>query len=101
MPALEHRAPDRIVSTREARAILSIGKTTEHVYRRTQPDFPVRLQLGPGRFGYKLSDLTRWIDTRPAAPTAPAPERAAAARRAKRAATTTSAAPATPEAASA
>lgn len=76
---------DRLVSPREARKLLGVGRTTEFALRRTT-GFPARLLIGVGRYGYRMSELQRWIASRPVAPPAPAPEHALAARRAKRAA---------------
>ncbi len=80
----EAPAVDRLVPPREARAILGIGRTSEASYRKTLPDFPQRLAVGPGRYAYRESDLAKFIATRPAAPTGPMPEHALEAARAKR-----------------
>ena len=91
------RLVDRLLQPSEVRAQLSIGRTTESNLRRSDPSFPQRVRVSPGRFAYRESEIQAWIAARPAVAAAPAPEHAAAARRAKRAAKATPAAPAKAE----
>jgi predicted DNA-binding transcriptional regulator AlpA len=84
MPRNEPPAVDRLVRPAEARRLLGVGRTSEATYRKTLPGFPPRVQVGPGRYAYRASDLAAFIASRPAAPIAPAPEHALAAARAKR-----------------
>jgi predicted DNA-binding transcriptional regulator AlpA len=83
----EAPAIDRLISAREARAILGIGRTSEATYRATIAGFPPRVQVGPGRYAYRASELAAWIASRPAVPTAPAPQHALAGRARQRAET--------------
>ena len=55
--------PDRIVSAKERRQIIPYSDV--HIGRLEKAGkFPRRIHLGPGRVGWRLSELMRWIDER-------------------------------------
>jgi predicted DNA-binding transcriptional regulator AlpA len=64
-----HLDIDRIIRRPKGLAMLGMSLTTGWRRERDDPEFPPKLQLGPHRYGYRLSDLQRYIATRPHAKT--------------------------------
>lgn len=62
-----HDFPDRILSQDE---VIKMVSYSEPHLRRLEKDqkFPRRLQLGPRKVGWRLSDVMAWIAARPAKP---------------------------------
>ena len=55
--------PDRIVSAKERRQIIPYSDV--HIGRlEKEGKFPRRIHLGPGRVGWRLSELMAWIEER-------------------------------------
>jgi predicted DNA-binding transcriptional regulator AlpA len=60
-----HLGIDQLIQRRKGLAILGMSPTTGWRRERDDPDFPPKLEIGPHRYGYRLSDLQRYIATRP------------------------------------
>lgn len=71
-----HGAPDRMVSEPERRLITGVSRMSWWRYERAGTA-PRRVQLGPNRVAWRLSELLNWIDTRPAAEPGRCPRAAA------------------------
>lgn len=53
----------RIITKKELRAL--VPYTPQHIHRLEKAGrFPRRLQLGPNRVGWRLTDIERWINER-------------------------------------
>ena len=62
--------PDRLVTGPELRTLFGIPYSREHLYRlAVAGEFPSPLRLGGNRIAYKLSEILKWIDSRPRAVT--------------------------------
>lgn len=60
----------RVLTMKEVSALTTY--TPQHVYRlERQGKFPRRVRLGQNRIGYRLSDITTWMQSRPIAWTPP------------------------------
>ena len=61
----------RLITKKELREL--VPYTPQHIHRLEKAGrFPQRLQLGPNRVGWRLSDIEAWIDARlPAGVSAP------------------------------
>ena len=60
----------RIITKKELRAL--VPYTPQHIHRLEKAGrFPRRLQLGPNRVGWRLTDIERWINERLPAASAP------------------------------
>lgn len=63
----------RILTKKEVCAL--VPYTPQHIHRLEKAGrFPRRLQLGPNRVGWRLTDIERWINERAATPVGPVPE---------------------------
>lgn len=59
---------DAIIPRRRAwREFLGCSITTGYRHENNNPEWPKVIKIGPGRYGYRLSDIQRYIDTRPLA----------------------------------
>ena len=57
------QAPDRIIGEREACKLTSLSRTT--LWRLMRRDaFPAKVALSPNRRGWRLSQITQWLDER-------------------------------------
>ena len=56
---------ERIVREPERKAITGIGRTTAWELER-RGEFPRRIELTGGRVGWRLSELQKWVRSRPA-----------------------------------
>lgn len=56
------KAGDRIIREKEAALITGLGRTTRWKMER-EGHFPVRVKLTATAYGWKLSDITAWIDS--------------------------------------
>lgn len=43
---------------------LTISEPTLRRYRKTQPDFPVAVRLGPKRIAFRADDVERYVERR-------------------------------------
>jgi prophage regulatory protein len=60
----------RILTKKEVCAL--VPYTPQHIHRLEKAGrFPKRLQLGPNRVGWRLTDIERWINERAATPVGP------------------------------
>src|SRR5262249_11336777 len=67
------------------RNFVRMSPTTAWRREKTDPEFAaLKIEMGPGRFGARLSDVQRYIANRPAAKPVPAPAKALAARAARK-----------------
>ncbi len=57
---------DRYLSTADVTAMLGISRSTLHRMVE-RGEFPEKIQVTPGRVGWKLSTVNAWIDKRQAA----------------------------------
>ena len=57
----ETEQPDRIVREAECFSITGASRTTRWRWERAG-NFPARVQTGPNSVGWKLSELTTWMD---------------------------------------
>jgi predicted DNA-binding transcriptional regulator AlpA len=46
------------------RNFLKCSPVTAWRREQTDPDWPKAIQIGPGRFGYRMSDIKRYLDSR-------------------------------------
>jgi prophage regulatory protein len=54
---------DRIINRRERKKLVPYSDT--HTLRLEQQGlFPERIQLGPGRVGWSLNEISKWIEDR-------------------------------------
>ena len=57
---------DAIIPRRKAfREILNCSVSTGWRRENTDPTFPKPIQIGPSRYGYRMSELQAWIAARP------------------------------------
>ena len=61
---LDAREPEQILTAKKVRSIVSVSKTTMHDWIK-RGKFPAPYRLGPGRVGYKRSEIDAWIESRP------------------------------------
>jgi prophage regulatory protein len=55
----------RIVSKKELKTVCGIPYSPAHIARlEAAGEFPKRIQLGPNRVGWLLSEVEAWIDER-------------------------------------
>lgn len=54
---------ERIIREDECRQLTSLGRSTR---RRMEIEgkFPCRIQLGPNSVGWRLSEITEWLESR-------------------------------------
>ncbi len=83
--AAPHDVCDRFIARPEAFRILGISTSTGARYERSDPDFPTKYQLSKYRFAFRLSDLRRYVATRPVVAAAPRDDPARVAREHKKA----------------
>ncbi|MGF1625959.1 MAG: helix-turn-helix transcriptional regulator [Alphaproteobacteria bacterium] len=57
-------AIDRAVRETEAALITGLSRTTRWRLEKAG-QFPQKIELAPGLFGYRLSDLKHWLESRP------------------------------------
>lgn len=70
-----------VVGDRDRQRITgNLGRTRWWQIRRDDPTAPKPVQLSPGRIGWRVGDLRRWLAERPMADRRMAPERAEKAR---------------------
>ena len=61
--------PDlELIPRRTALRTLGMSVRTGDRREKTDPDFPPRVAIGPGRWAYRKADCLRWIESRTAAP---------------------------------
>jgi predicted DNA-binding transcriptional regulator AlpA len=75
---------EQLIPRRKGYKIVGVSVSTGQRRERDDPDFPKPVLMGPGRFGFKLSELQSYINTRPAAVRGPRPVRAIDAQKAAR-----------------
>ena len=56
--------PATFLTARQVRSIVTLSKTTMHDWIKSGR-FPAPYRLGPGRVGFKRSDIDAWIESRP------------------------------------
>ena len=56
---------DALIPRTQGRKAMGLSRTTEWRRERDDPTFPKRVQIGPGSWAYRVSDVQRWIETRP------------------------------------
>ncbi len=70
--------PDlELIPRRTALRTMGMSVRTGDRREKTDPDFPPRVAIGPGRYAYRKADLLRWIAERTIAPRAAAGKAAA------------------------
>jgi predicted DNA-binding transcriptional regulator AlpA len=78
-PTLHHSVlPEAIVAgvdpiiplRRAAREYFNLSVSTIERRGKSDPTFPLRVALGPSRWGFRLSAIKRWLDARPVLPRA-------------------------------
>lgn len=69
--------PDRLVTRREGYRILALSNTTGFRRERDDPNFPQPIEIGPKRFGFRLSELMKYLDSLPRREADPERSRAA------------------------
>src|SRR5438128_1761440 len=80
-PARPH--VDQLIPRRKGLVLLGISPTTAWRRERDDPEFPPKVRVGHLRYAFRLSDLEKYIATRPHVAT-PAPQAALDAARAAR-----------------
>jgi prophage regulatory protein len=59
-------ALNQILNLRQVQA--AVGYSPSQIYRLiAKQSFPDRVRLGPGRVGWRTSDIAKWLDSRPTA----------------------------------
>jgi predicted DNA-binding transcriptional regulator AlpA len=72
---------EQLIPRRQGYKMVGLSNTTGWRRERDDPEFPKPVVSGPNRFAFKLSDLQRYIASRPVAVPGPRPERALEAQR--------------------
>jgi len=78
-PAATSALPGRCIRLRELQQFVPYSKV--HIYRleRSDPAFPKRIRIGPGRVVWRLSEVLAYLDAKPRGPgSAAAPHQPAA-----------------------